>query len=197
MLDLDDEDHLFIARWRRFVRILLVESSVRHIAFVAGEHANFNDGGSCRPGNGLLVRETGYSLRTVKSAWAVMRSLGMATRSSWGSSWKGEADDYDLQIPGSWRSMPILGPHGGRFTCQHCGSLFDPVGNCTVRPDGSIGYYPDRWVFCPTRRVKGRDAVSCRQLWDRQRRAAGSPTWSESALEDVWKLFRLARNDDW
>ncbi|GIM88769.1 hypothetical protein [Paractinoplanes toevensis] len=204
MIRPDDEEKPFIARWNMLARILLVESSVKHIARAAMDYADFDDGSNCRPSNERLARETGYNERTVRFAWSALRGLGMAERVSRGTSYLRQADEYWLQIPEHWANFPILGPHGRKFTCLGCGKLFNPVGNCSVNelPTDAPGadmvrYDIAKMCFCPApRKTKGRDDASCLAGWNQAQRKAGSPLWNQLGLER-WKLFRQARADDW
>lgn len=188
-----DDDRPFPARWHHLVRLLLVDPSVKHVAHAAVDHADFVDGSECRPGNERLVRETGYSRKTVGVAWSVLQALGMAEQVTWHVSYKKQADEYDLAIPLDWESRPVLGPSGRKFTCQYCGKLFNPPGCCTVKADGQIGWPLYRMVFCPAPRA----TAGCFQKWNQRQVVRGSAVWQDLALEDKWKMFRLARNDDW
>ncbi len=201
----DDDDKPFIVRWNTLCRILLVESSVKLVARTAVDFADFNDGSSCFPSNERIVRETGYSEKTVRFAWAVMRGLGMAERVADAVSYRRIAAEYQLSIPAGWRSMPILGPRAGMFTCLGCGKPFAPQGNCSVndQPGDKPGtdvvrFSVWRMTFCPEPRArKGRNAEGCRTLWDKARIAAGEPVWRDLDGDEPWRLFREARGDDW
>jgi hypothetical protein len=193
----DDEDKPFIARWNMLVRILLVESSVKHIARAAMDYADFGDGSSCHPSNERLARETGYGDKTVRLAWSAMRGMGMAVRVSRGVSYQRIADEYELQIPDNWRTMPILGPHGRKFTCPACGKLFNPKGNCTVYKDDEVRFDVAELTFCaPPRKTAGRAEPSCLAVWNKRQAASGSQPFHKTG-QDVWKRFQEARGDDW
>ncbi|WP_329518641.1 helix-turn-helix domain-containing protein [Spirillospora sp. NBC_01491] len=200
----DDEDRPFVSQWNTLVRILLVESSVKHIARAAMDYANYHDGASCHPSNERLARETGYNERTVRDAWAVMRGLGMAQRVAFGVPHKGIADEYELMIPPGWKELPILGPRGRKFTCLYCAKLFNPQGNSSVNSgkddkpgSDSIRFDVRKLCFCPTpRKTKGRDAPDCFVEWERQCLINEQTSWFKLG-SDVWKCFRKARSDDW
>lgn len=199
MISPDDEDRVFVARWNVLVGILLVESSVKLVAYQAAQYG-IADGDDVYPGNGRLARQTGLSDKTVREAWHFMRAVGMAERSA-RSAWTGQrrtADLYRLAIPDGWRGMPVLGPHADRFTCQQCGRLFDPQ-PCNVfaaakdgKPlaDPETGDRQIRWrlpkvTFCPDPRY----GSGCFADWQR---AGGK--WGG---DDAWDMFRKARNDNW
>lgn len=193
----DDEDKPFIARWNMLVRILLVESSIKHIARAAMDYADFDDGSSCHPSNERLARETGYNEKTVRTAWAAMRAMGIAERVGNGVSYLRLADEYHLQIPTRWKSMPILGPHARKFTCPACGKVFNPNGNCTLYPNDEIRYNVSELTFCPApRQRKGRDEPACLSVWNARQKKLGGQSFHDSGQE-VWKLFHQARGDDW
>lgn len=194
----DDEGKPFIARWNMLARILLIESSIKHVMRAAMDYADFDDGSNCHPSNERLARETGYNERTVRLAWAVMRGLKMAERVSRGVPHRGLADDYVLQIPHDWQALPILGPYGRKFTCLFCGKLFIPQGNCKVKPKtDDVTFILGRMCFCPAPRAnKGREDVSCETLWSKRSKKAGAKEWNALGQER-WKHFRVARGDDW
>ena len=197
MITPDDEDRLFVARWNVLVAALLVEPSIKLVAYQAAQYG-LADGGDVYPGNERLARQTGLTEKTVREAWHFMRGTGMAIRST-RSAWTGNhrtADLYELTIPEHWRNLPVLGPRFGKFTCQHCGKQFNPQ-PCNVfqteknKPviDRETGNRQVRWhlfkaTFCPAPR-KG---PGCFRDWE----AAGGK-WADSA----WDLFRKARHDDW
>ncbi|WP_433732015.1 helix-turn-helix domain-containing protein [Actinoplanes sp. CA-051413] len=163
----DDEDKPFIARWNMLARIILVETSVKMVARAAMDYADFEDGSSCYPSNERIARETGYNERTVRTAWAAMRGMGMAVRVSHGSAYARMADEYQLQIPNHWESLPVLGPHGRKFTCIGCGKVFNPKGNCAVLKGDDIRYNVAELSFCaPPRAKKGRDEANCLTEWN-------------------------------
>lgn len=200
----DDEDKPFIARWNTLARILLLETSVKMVMRSAMDYADFEDGSSCHPSNERIARETGYSERTIRFAWSVMRGLGLAERVSRGVSYMRLADEYTLTIPDHWESLPVLGPHGRKFTCLACRKLFNPVGNCTVNEvktdkpgDDNVRFDLIKLCFCPApRKTKGRDDEACVAAWNNQQKQNGSPVWNQLGQER-WKLFREARADDW
>jgi hypothetical protein len=193
----DDEEKPFIRRWNQLVKILLVESSVKHVARAAMDYANFADGSSCRPSNERLARETGYNERTVRNAWAAMRALGMADRVVRGTSYSGQADEYELAIPDGWEFLPVLGPHGRQFTCQWCGKLINPKGNCTVRADGCIYYDVAEFVFCPPPRAKeGRPGPACLDEFNLKQQSQAKSSFHKLG-NDVWSYFKKARSDEW
>jgi hypothetical protein len=200
----DEEDKPFIARWNMLARILLVETSVKMVARAAMDYADFDDGSSCRPSAERLARETGYHEKTVRFAWSAMRGMGMAIRVAHGTSYRRQADEYELRIPDHWYGLPVLGPNGRKFTCLGCGKLFNPVGNCSVNElptdkpgDDVVRFDLVKLVFCPApRKVKGRAEDSCVMLWNKRRTAAGKPLWNKMGQER-WELFRGARGDDW
>lgn len=198
----DDEDRPFIARWNLLTRILLVGPTVKLVARMVMDYADFNDGSSCHPSNERLARETGLNERTVRNAWATLRGLGMAERIGRGVPHERLADEYELQIPPGWESMPILGPHGRKFRCPGCGKLFTPDGNNTVnavqgdKPD-SVRFNVGRLAFCPApRQRKGRDSDPCMAAWNRER-PKSEKRWAQLDGEQQWAVFRQARGDDW
>lgn len=196
----DDEDKPFIARWNVLTRILLVETSVKLVARSAMDFADFGDGSSCHPSNERIERETGLSERTIRTAWQVLRGLGMAERVAFGSAHRKLADEYQLQIPANWQNLPIYGPYVRKFNCLYCQKLITPQGNCIVeveRGQEQVRWKVQRFVFCPPpRATKGRDTVNCFAEWSEHQVLAGAPRWTELG-GDVWKLFRQARGDDW
>lgn len=200
----DDEDKPFIARWNMLTRILLVESSVKHVARAAMDFADFNDGSSCFPSNERIARETGFNEKTVRSAWSVMRGLGMAVRVTEAVSWRGLADEYQLQIPDGWRGLPILGPHARKFNCLACGRAFNPQGNCSVNAEPGdksgadmVRFNLGRMTFCPApRKTRGRGEPDCVSVWSRQQVNAGGKPWGQLGQER-WELLWKARNDEW
>lgn len=196
----DDETKPFIARWNVLTRILLLDPSVKTVARSAMDFANFGDGASCHPGNGRIERETGLSDRTVRTAWHVLRKLGMAERVAFGSPSLRMADEYELAIPDNWESLPIYGPHVREFHCLHCEKQFTPQGNCTLqtkKKGGELRYRLALMTFCaPPRATRGRPAPDCFAEWNRGRVSSGKPVWSDLGNE-AWTLFRRARGDDW
>lgn len=200
----DDPDKPFMARWKLLTRILLASPSVKHVAHVAVEYADFNDGTSCFPSNERIAREVGCDEKTVRFAWSVLRGVGMARRVGRAVPHQGIADEYELEIPGNWSSLPILGPHNRKFTCLNCGKLINPEGNCSVnsakgdKPGSDIVRWDvGRMTFCPSpRRKKGREAVDCREAWSRGQAKVGAPVWHMLG-QDVWKKLAESRADDW
>lgn len=210
MITPDDEDRLFVARWNVLVSALLIEPSIKLVAYQAAQYG-LADGEDIYPGNERIARQTGLGDKTVREAWHFLRGAGMALRGAH-SAWTGSqrtADLYQLVIPEGWRGMPVLGPHAARFTCQHCGRKFNPQ-PCNVfvtdkagRPvvDGG-GIREVRWrlyraVFCPDPGTprggpNGRrpaKPAGCFAQWE----SAGGK-WGGS---DAWSMYRKARDDDW
>jgi hypothetical protein len=199
MITPDDEDRLFVARWNVLVGALLVEPSIKLVAYQAAQYG-VADGEEIYPGNERLARQTGLSEKTVREAWHFMRGAGMAVRGL-PSAWTGDhrtADLYELVIPDHWRGFPILGPHGGRFTCQQCQKKFNPQpcntfllgkdGHPVISPE--TGNRQVRWrlpaaTFCPPPR-KDR---SCLSMWE-----AANGRWGG---DGAWDLFKKARHDEW
>lgn len=197
MIRPDDEDKPFVGRWNSLIRILLVESSVKHVARAVMDYADLFDGSKCRPSVQRIARETGYSKPTVLNAWATIRYLGLAERVSHGSAHRKRADEYQLLIPERWYSLPVLGPKSGKFTCLYCGKLFTPDSHSVLRKDKSVGFQVKRFCFCPSpRQKKGRPGDACGALWDKERAEANEESWDNLGNE-VWGLFRQAREDDW
>lgn len=197
MIRPDDEEKPFVARWNTLVRSLLVESSVKLVARTAMDYADLYDGSSCRPSNERLARETGYSERTVRTAWATLRGLEMAERISYAVAHEHKADEYILAIPDNWSNLPLLGPRGRKFTCLNCEKLINPQGNCSVSEDETVRFNVRMFVFCPQpRKSKGRDDAWCFERWQAGRRHAGKRLWGDLGA-DVWKMFRVSRGDDW
>lgn len=187
----------FHARFRTFIRVLLVNPSIKGVARAAADHADFDDGTGVYPGCERLARVTGYSTKTVEMAWDAMRRLDIADRVRRGNHLK--ADEYDLAIPRNWIHLPMLGPNEGRFHCTNCDHAFNPDASALVlRDDGTCGWAVKRLVFCPTpkRRKEGPVPESCFTKWQRKRRRNGSRLWDDLG-DDVWKLFREARSDEW
>lgn len=198
MITPDDEERLFVARWSVLVGALLVEPSIKLVAFQAAQYG-LADGEDVYPGNERLARQTGLSERTVREAWHFLRGTGMALRNA-RSAWTGDhrtADLYELAIPEDWQGFPLLGPHAGKFTCQQCGKKFNPQpcnvfrtehGNPVVSRE--TGNREVRWrlgnaTFCPAPR-RGR---GCFDDW-----CAANGPWGGAG---AWDLFRKARHDDW
>ncbi|MFE3452355.1 helix-turn-helix domain-containing protein [Nonomuraea sp. NPDC059194] len=168
------------------------------VARSAMDYADFYDGTSCHPSNERLARETGYSERTIRTAWGVMRGLGLAERVSNAVAHARVADEYELAIPDNWANLPILGPRARKFTCLGCSKLFNPQGNCTLGTGDKVTFNVVAYCFCPApRKTKGRDEAWCFDLWNTQETEMGRLAWQKRGREDIWKLFRLARGDDW
>jgi hypothetical protein len=201
----DDEDKPFVARWNTLVSALLIEPSIKLVARTACDYG-FMDGENVYPGNERLARQTGYDERTVREAWHFLRAAGMAHRvelSAWTGS-RRNADRYELAIPSGWRSMPMLGPHAGKFACQQCGRRFTP-GPCNTwqtrkTPKGEapltnkdgmreLGWYLWKVVFCPAPQRGPDKAKGCFSDW---KLAHGK--WGD---DRAWKAFSTARGDDW
>lgn len=198
MIRPDDEDKPFVARWNSFVRVLLVESSVKAVARAAMDYADFYDGTSCHPSNERLARETGYDERTVRNAWALLRSIGAAERVRHGVPHRGIADEYELCIPGNWDGMAVLGPRSRKFTCLYCGKEFNPPAAGFVDDDGQAKWALWKACFCkPPRKKNGRDADHCVMAWNLDRKRSGDQPWSDLDGKEMWKCFREARSDDW
>jgi hypothetical protein len=204
----DDEEKPFIARWNMLVRILLIDSSVKHIARAAMDYSDFDDGSNCHPSNDRIGRETGYGDKAVRQAWAALRGMDMAVRVENGVSYLRRADVYQLQIPEDWYGLPVLGPHGQKFTCVGCQKVFNPAGNCLIYPDGKVKYDLRPMAFCsappiirpgvkPPREPKPRKET-CFDRWDDARHLAGEPSWRDKQMDDRrWPFFYQARGDDW
>lgn len=196
----DDESKPFIARWTVLTRILLLDPSVKAVARSAMDFANFDDGASCHPGNGRVERETGLSDRAVRTAWQVLRTVGMAERVAFGSPSLRMADEYQLTVPAHWESLPVYGPHVREFHCLHCEKQFTPQGNCTMQTKklgGALTYDLRVMAFCsPPRANRGRPQPDCFVEWNRGQGATGRPSWNDLG-HDRWALFRRARGDDW
>lgn len=214
LFDLDDEDVPFIRRWNALTAVLLVEPSVKLVARLAMDFADFDDGASCFPSVEMMTRESGLSDRTVRNGWAVMRGLSLAARVSRGGSYRGHADEYQLQIPDGWRGLPLLGPHRRKFTCPGCGNLFNPDPHSLLtdrdksktKPDGrprakagdAVGWIVGRLTFCSWPSETGKKGSrACTDAWDARSRAAGEPTWAGIDGPAKWKVFEEARNDPW
>lgn len=200
----DDEDKPFSVRWNILTRALLVEPSVKLVARIAMDYADFDDGSSCYPSIDRMTRETGLSDRTVRNGWAVLRGLQLAERLSRGSSFRGAADTYQLKIPDNWESLPTLGPNGGKFTCPGCKKVFNPDGHCILSKRAAdkgkdvVQWVIGRLVFCSWPSESGKKgSADCLNAWNVQERLAGRPKWNQVDGELKWKLFHEARNDPW
>ncbi|MFL1430230.1 MULTISPECIES: hypothetical protein [unclassified Nocardiopsis] len=196
MIRPDDTGQPFVARWHSFCRSLLVESSVKLVARTLSDYADFKTGANCRPGNARLARDTGYNKRTVLTAMATLRGIGVIDLTAKGIPNK-RADTYRLVIPEHWKRIPLLGPNGQAFTCLFCSAEFNPVGNSTVTKTGQVSFELETMCFCPPpRKNKGRAEPSCLALWDEERAQQGMPTWNHSGQER-WEWFDKARSDEW
>jgi len=190
---------LFVTRFNKLVDALIVESSVKLVARCAVDYA-VRDGEGIYPGNEQIARKTSLTAESVRKAWGILRALGMAELDA-PSVWTGSrrlANAYSLAIPARWHGFPVYGPHFGRFTCQHCGHLYNPQPGTVLNPDGSIAWYLRSMVFCrPPARPKrpggrGRQQPKppgCSDLWGQHHSWPGG--------EEAWGLFRKARNDEW
>ncbi|MEU3452266.1 hypothetical protein ABZ671_01285 [Micromonospora sp. NPDC006766] len=193
----DDPDKPFIVRWNTLARILLVETSIKYVARAAMDFADYETGANCYPSSERLARETGYSVVTVNNAWKVLRTLGMAHRVAHGVPHQRLADEYQLLIPDTWYALPILGPHGRKFTCAGCGKVFNPQSTTEFDDKDRLNFVLTGVCFCaPPRAKKGRAGLSCRDRFDQREEAAGRRVWADLG-DDRWKVFRTARGDDW
>jgi hypothetical protein len=202
----DDEERPFAARWNALVGALLIEPSIKLVARQAVDYG-FLDGDGIYPGNERIARQTGLGDKTVREAWHFLRAAEMARRDL-RSVWTGTkrlADMYALEIPANWKSMPVLGPHAARFTCQQCGKKFnappcntflhkqDPhTGRQVPVTNPETGLRQVRWalwkaVFCPA----PRNGTSCQQLWEKV-----NGRWAADPAA-CWELFHKARDDEW
>ncbi len=194
MIRPDDDTAPFVSRWNTLIRVLLVESSVKLVARTAMDYADFNTGANCHPSNDRLARDTGYSERTIRDAWSVLRGLDLAERVATAVAHARLADEYQLVIPGDWRGLPTIGPRGRKFTCLGCGKGFNPAAHQAKRkPDGQVRFDVSRFCFCAA--ARGEHTSHCLRLWDLQRKQRGEKPWRDTA--DKWALFRQARGDDW
>lgn len=190
----DGTEILFVRRWNTLVSVLMVESSVKLVARTVVDYG-LADGATIYPGNERIIRATGLGDKTVRLAWATLRALGMAERAipSYYDGRKRQADEYQLAIPPDWRGLATYGPNLGRFHCQHCGKVFNPPPCAHLRTaQETVGWWLTKAVFCP----EPRKGTGCFAAWNREQRKAGRPEW-EALEQEAWKLFRLARNDDW
>jgi hypothetical protein len=188
----DDGERPFIARWNLLTRILLVDTSVKAVAYTAGTYADIYDGSRCRPGNSRVCRNIGASDNTVRKAWKTLSALGMAECVE-PSHWNGRfrtADVYHLHIPGDWRGFATLGPREGRFRCLHCRErLFDPPPIAVLERNGEVKWNLARATFCRT---------TCRAAWHRREITEGRTVPWGNDSDRAWKLFHEARGgDDW
>lgn len=197
MIRPDDEDKPFVARWNSLVRALIVNPSIKHVARAVMDYADLYDGTSCRPSAQRIARETGYDEKTVRTAWATLRGLGMAQRVRRGSASSGKADEYELVIPELWENLPMLGPHSGRFRCVHCDKVFNPTAAVTTLKGDKVTFDIRPIVFCPKPRArKGRDEPWCFDEWEKERVETGQQAWMDMGQEK-WKFVPQARQDEW
>lgn len=200
-VDASGEPLLFVTRFNKLVDAFIVEPSVKLVARTAVDYAA-RDGEGIYPGNEQLARKTGLTAETVRKAWATLEGAEMAELNA-PSTWTGTrrlANSYSLAIPANWQALPVYGPHYARFTCPHCGHLFNPRPDTVLHKDGSLAWRLASMVFCPPpgrpKRARGEGGrlkprpASCHTLWER----AGH-TWPRDG--SAWDLFRKARNDDW
>lgn len=191
----DDETKSFQARWNTLVRVLLVESSVKLVARTAMDFADWDNGEGVFIGNLRMAVATTQSDKTVRTAWATLRALGMAHRVERGSSTKIKSDRYNLAIPPQWQAYAITGPHEQKFVCLHCQKKFLPPPVCVLTGNDRAAWRLSEACFCPPpRKRKGHPTpIACITAWEREERTR----WSDLDDEDAWKLFRQARSDDW
>lgn len=200
MIRPDDDTKSFQGRWNTLIRVLLIESSVKLVARTAMDYADWDDGSNVHTGNVRMALNTGYTDKTIRTAWAVLRGIGLAERVAWSSSGKRFADVYNLVIPTYWSALPVLGPHERQFRCVQCGKLFMPSNSITdLKDDGSVGWYLYKTVFCPPPRAKKGQPPpkSCRDVWDDRQKRSGDAPWHKIGDKACWKLFGEARGDDW
>lgn len=191
-----DTTAAFPQRWSALLRLLLVESSVKLIARTAMDHADQADGSGCRVSNDQLARETSYSERTVRTAWGVLRGLGLAERvASAGYDAVNErhvSDEYRLTIPDGWHRLPLLGASSAKFWCLWCHRRFNPQANCGLLPDGRVTFEVHRFCFCAGR-VPGAK-LSCFDSWQQAESQNNSRPWDDV---DRWSMFRRSRCGVW
>jgi rubredoxin len=189
----------FVVRWNKLVDAWIVESSVKLLARTAVDYG-VHDGQEIYPGNEQLSRKTGLSTVTIGKAWKILQASKMAeldVASMWTGKWR-TANVYSLMIPGDWENLPIYGPNCKRFTCQHCGHLFNPQPGTDVGKNGGVGYYIARMVFCPD---PGRPKRQHGEAGPRKPFPPGcAALWQKGAGKDTkitWEMFRKARDDEW
>lgn len=195
MIRPDDETKSFQSRWNTLARILLVESSVKLVARTAMDFADWEDGAGVFTGNVRMALATGFTDKTIRTAWASLRVLGMAKRVERASSSKLKSDRYNLAIPKEWESWAVLGPKEAKFHCVHCHKAFIPPPAFVLADSERPRWYVNRACFCPPpRQRKDRPRpLACVTEWEREHDTA----WKSLANSDVWSLFREARGDDW
>lgn len=197
MINPDDPKAVFVARYHAFMRILLVEPSVKLVGRTLADYADFKDGDDCFPSNERLERDTGLGDKTIRNAMAFLRAVGAARRVETAVSHRRKADKYELVIPNNWKNMAVTGPNNYKFTCVWCGNLFNPDGGGSVSAGGHAQWRLYKSAFCPSpRKEKGRLDVCCNVEWNRSQRKAGQAAWGADN-EEAWALFRQARGDDW
>lgn len=184
----DDEEKPFVVRWNLLVRVLLVETSVKAVAWAAMTFASAYDGSEARPSIERLERNTGLSKNTVRKAWATLAGCGMAEvvdQSHWNGRFR-TANEYRLAIPDHWRGLATLGPHEGKFRCTFCHHGYNPPPVASLHEDGTVRWKIAQSVFCNDK---------CRASWDRAEvKARRELPWGS---QEAWSLFRRARDDDW
>lgn len=196
----DDRDgtRTFRSRFNQLVDILLVESSVKLVARTAADSADLYEGTGVWLGDPRMARKTGLSERTVQTAWGVLRALGLAERVSESRivGGKRRADEYDLRIPGDWRSLPVLGPSEGRFHCLACRKVFNPRAHSIYDPKaGKVMWRVTEFCFCPKPRRRTAGRRTCLETWNDAHRREGLP-WGRDH-DRVWAMFEEARGDGW
>jgi rubredoxin len=200
----DGTEILFVRRWNTLVSALIIEPTVKLVARTVVDYG-LADGQGIYPGNERIARQTGFGPETVRKAWGILRGVGMAERvtSSYYDGSRRTADEYELVIPGNWRTLPVYGPNLRRFHCQQCGKVFDPQAGTVQRTDGSVGWSVHRMAFCPKpgaprKRADGTKARKpppwCYEVWG-QGRSERTRFYGPDC--DAWELFRRARGDDW
>lgn len=195
MIRPDDESKSFQGRWNALVRVLLVESSVKLVARTAMDYADWDDGAGVFTGNARMAVTTGCSDKTIRTAWATLRALGMAIRVERGSSSKLNSDRYNLAIPPEWAGFAVVGPNEQKFHCLHCRKRYVAPPVCVLRADGDAVWSLWKASFCPPPRKRAGQPppIECQDAWERDRRTR----WCDIPDSDRWKLFREARGDDW
>jgi len=87
--------------WRSAICESDLPPTARHVALTLALHMN-ELGGSCFPGGARLTRETGLSMRTVRTALATLEQVGWLTVTHRGSSHHGQkrtANEYEASYP--------------------------------------------------------------------------------------------------
>ncbi|MEU8381728.1 hypothetical protein [Streptosporangium sp. NPDC048865] len=95
--------------WRTIVVRCLLNPPVKHVALTAANYAS-RDGSDVRPGEKLLVKDTGLGARTVRDALAKLREVGLLYRVFEGAaSGSAElADEYQLTYPDDLESRVAM-----------------------------------------------------------------------------------------